>query len=45
MDFCAIDFETATFERHSACEVGVCIVQNSQIVETKTWLIKPPSFP
>ncbi|SMP10006.1 3'-5' exonuclease [Chryseobacterium profundimaris] len=45
MDFCAIDFETATHERNSACELGVCIVQDSKIVETKTWLIKPPSFP
>jgi DNA polymerase-3 subunit epsilon len=45
MDFCAIDFETATFDRNSACELGICVVQNSEIVETKTWLIKPPSFP
>lgn len=45
MDFCAIDFETATFDRNSACEVGICVVQDSEIVETKTWLIKPPSFP
>ncbi|MFP3590972.1 3'-5' exonuclease [Chryseobacterium sp. SIMBA_038] len=45
MDFCAIDFETATNDRSSACEVGVCVVQDSKIVETKTWLIKPPSFP
>lgn len=45
MDFCAIDFETATYERHSACELGICVVENSQIVSTKTWLIKPPSFP
>ncbi|ANF52380.1 DNA polymerase III subunit epsilon [Chryseobacterium glaciei] len=45
MDFCAIDFETATNDRSSACEVGVCVVQDSKIIETKTWLIKPPSFP
>lgn len=45
MDFCAIDFETATNDRSSACEVGVCVVENSKIVEIKTWLIKPPSFP
>ncbi|UZT98588.1 3'-5' exonuclease [Chryseobacterium fluminis] len=45
MDFCALDFETATHDRSSACELGICIVQNSRIVETKTWLIKPPSFP
>lgn len=45
MDFCAIDFETATHEKNSACEMGICVVQDSKIVETKTWLIKPPSFP
>jgi len=45
MDFCAIDFETTTHERHSACELGICVVENSQIISTKTWLIKPPSFP
>lgn len=45
MNFVAIDFETATPERHSACEMGICIVEDFKIVETKSWLIKPPSFP
>lgn len=45
MDFIALDFETATHERNSACELGICIVENSKIQSTKTWLIKPPSFP
>lgn len=45
LHFCAIDFETATHERNSACEMGICLVENGEIVETKTWLIKPPSFP
>lgn len=45
LDFCAIDFETATYERNSACELGICLVENGEIVQTKTWLIKPPSFP
>lgn len=45
MDFVALDFETATHEKNSACELGVCIVENGQIKETKSWLIKPPSFP
>lgn len=45
IDFCAIDFETATNERNSACEMGICVVENGEIVHTKTWLIKPPSFP
>lgn len=41
MDFITIDFETATSQRHSPCEVGLTFVKNSQIIETKTWLIKP----
>lgn len=45
MDFVAIDFETATHERNSACEMGICVVENGSIVTTKTWLIKPPSYP
>ena len=45
MDFCALDFETATHQKNSACELGICIVQDSKIIETKTWLIKPPCFP
>ncbi len=44
LNFCAIDFETATHERHSACEMGICVVENGEIVSTKTWL-KPPSYP
>ncbi len=36
LDFCAIDFETATHERNSACEMGICLVENGEIVETKT---------
>lgn len=41
MDFITIDFETATSQRHSPCEVGLTFVKNNQVVETKSWLIKP----
>lgn len=41
MDFIAIDFETATAQRDSPCEIGLTFVENGQIVETKSWLIKP----
>ena len=41
MDFITLDFETATSQRHSPCEIGLTFVKNSQIIETKTWLIKP----
>ena len=41
MDFITIDFETATSERDSPCEIGLTFVKNNKIVETKSWLIKP----
>ncbi|GAB4007102.1 exonuclease domain-containing protein [Spirosoma migulaei] len=45
MDFITIDFETATAQRDSPCEIGLSFVENSQIVETKSWLIKPHYYP
>jgi DNA polymerase III subunit epsilon len=42
MNFVAIDFETANERRHSACEIGVSVVRDNQLVETKAWLIRPP---
>jgi DNA polymerase-3 subunit epsilon len=41
MDFITIDFETATSQRHSPCEIGLTFVKGNQIIETKSWLIKP----
>ncbi|MGY3052507.1 DNA polymerase-3 subunit epsilon [Pedobacter sp. UYEF25] len=41
MNFITIDFETATSQRDSPCEIGLTFVENGQIVETKSWLIKP----
>ncbi len=35
MNFVALDSETATHERNSACELGICVLENSEIVETK----------
>ncbi|WP_205499715.1 3'-5' exonuclease [Rufibacter psychrotolerans] len=45
MDFITLDFETATPERDSPCEIGLTFVQNGQIVGTQAWLIKPKSYP
>lgn len=45
MDFITIDFETATSERCSPCEIGLTFVKDNKIVESKSWLIKPYSFP
>jgi len=43
MTFTAIDFETA----HASfpCEIGLTRVDNGEITESKSWLIKPACFP
>jgi DNA polymerase-3 subunit epsilon len=41
-NFCAIDFETACYQRASACAVGLVRVKEGQIEETFYTLIKPP---
>lgn len=42
LTFTAIDFETANSERISACSVGICVVDNGIITNTKSFLIRPP---
>ena len=41
LNFIAIDFETATGKRASICEVGICVVRNGEIIETRSWLVRP----
>ena len=41
LNFIAIDFETATGKRASICEAGICVVRDGQIVETRSWLVRP----
>jgi len=38
----AIDFETATREPTSACALGAAIVEDGRVIETVSWLIRPP---
>lgn len=45
MDFISIDFETATAQRDSPCEIGLTVVRGKQIIETRSWLIKPLYYP
>jgi len=45
MDFITIDFETATPDRNSPCEIGLTFVENNQIKDVKSWLIKPIYYP
>jgi len=45
LNFIALDFETATSARHSACEIGLAWVRDGRVAESRSWLIKPPSYP
>ncbi len=45
MNFITIDFETATSDRDSPCEIGLTFVKGSRIINTKSWLIKPKCYP
>lgn len=38
----AIDFETASRERASACALGLAVIEGDAIVERRDWLIRPP---
>lgn len=40
----AIDFETANERRDSACSLGIAVIENLKIVETRSWLIRPPEL-
>lgn len=44
MDFVAIDFETATSYPGSICSMGICVVENNRVTQTKEFLIKPNPF-
>lgn len=41
MNFAAIDFETATGRRNSACAVGIVTVEDGEIIDKYYSLIRP----
>ena len=41
MNFVALDFETANYRRESVCEMGIAVVENGQVTETRSWRIRP----
>ena len=45
MEFIALDFETATHEADSACEMGLAIVRDGEVREVRNWMIKPRQWP
>ena len=44
MNFITIDFETANYAADSACAVGLVKCLGGEIVETKEFLIRPPTL-
>jgi DNA polymerase-3 subunit epsilon len=45
MDFLALDFETATPQADSPCELGIAVVRGGVVREVRNWLIKPRQWP
>ena len=41
MNFIALDFETANYRRDSVCEMGIAVVEDCRIRETRAWRIRP----
>jgi len=41
LNFVALDLETANARRSSICEIGISVVRNSEVVETRSWLVRP----
>ena len=39
----AIDFETANYDRDSACAVGLSVIEQGRISDSVSFLIRPPS--
>lgn len=44
LNFVTIDFETANFDRNSACSIAVVTVENGHITKNYHSLIKPPKM-
>ena len=42
LTFTVLDFETATSQRASVCEVGMCYVRDGQIMSSPSYLMRPP---
>jgi DNA polymerase-3 subunit epsilon len=40
--FAALDFETATASRASACSIGVALVDDGAVTAVRSWLVRPP---
>lgn len=43
LNFTAIDFETANSKRGSVCAVGLAKVKSGKVINSTSWLIRPPA--
>lgn len=41
INFIALDLETANKSRGSICEIGLALVKNGEVVDSKSWLVRP----
>ncbi len=41
-EFIAIDVETATWDQESICQVGLAVVKNGSVTDSRSWLVRPP---
>lgn len=41
MHFIALDFETANHQRNSVCEMGIAVVVDGAVIESRSWLVRP----
>ena len=44
-NYTVIDFETADNTRTNPCEIGLTRIRNGEIIDTKSWYIKPDCYP
>lgn len=42
LTYVALDFETANFHRHSACEIALARCEDGRVTAQESWLIRPP---
>lgn len=43
MKFTAIDFENATAQRHTICQIGIVIFEDGNVIEKHSILVQPPN--
>jgi DNA polymerase-3 subunit epsilon len=42
LNFTAVDFETANNSRNSICQIGICQIENGEVICSESFLVQPP---